>query len=541
MEKGKDGNQDIETSKELKRIISLQQDGLSACDEELRRLKSLLNSTHDMVQEVLVNGRVAFVNTTWITNLEIGADEISQIGLMDAVHPHHQDTYRMVFERALSEKQPQDIYSVFVSRSNQEIIVQGTMVPVVVSERVVSVQIFLKDVTQLETARAAERRMSAYKNTLIDATMLISKNLDLHVTLRRTIQAARRLSSARYAAIAVIEDGKVVRFIHEGMSEEIVKQISRCPPQKGLIAAIVHNPDILMLDDISSDHRAAGFPEGHPEMKAYIGAPVMFDDVLYGVIYLTKGEDEPGFTELDCSMINNFAAHAAVAIHNAKLHAQVKASSLETIHRLAKASEFRDKDTGTHIMRMSYYSAMIAKTLGLDSSFVETILYAAAMHDIGKIATPDNVLLKPGKLDGSEWEIMKKHTVFGADILHGADNVILKMAGEIALTHQEKYDGSGYPKGLSGDDIPLSGRIVAVADVFDALTMRRPYKPAFDLVKTFEIMSEGRGTHFDPVVLDAFFKAKKEILQIKAQHSGENSNGKYRFFNVADFLANHDG
>lgn len=532
----KDPVQANDEFEKMKSVISMQREGISACHEELSRLKSLLNNTHDMVQEVLSDGRVAFVNRTWISKVEFGTEDLSGIRLVDSVHPDYLEKYQDAFTRVLKEKRPQQICSLFLTRSNIEIMVEGTMIPVVVLDRVVSVQIFLKDVTKLERARAAERSLIDYKNTLIDATKLISQNLDLNVTLRRTLQAARRLANARYAAIAVIEERKVVRFIHEGMSEETVEQIAKCPPQKGLIAAIVNNPDILMLDDIKKDYRSSGFPEGHPEMKAYIGAPVIYDHVLYGVIYLTKSEEDSGFTKLDRSMINNFATHAAVAINNAKLHDQVKKSSLETIHRLAKASEFRDKDTGTHIVRMSYYSATIAKTLGMDQRYIETILYAAAMHDVGKIGTPDSVLLKPGKLDSSEWEVMKKHTVFGAEILDGADNKVLQMAGEIALTHQEKYDGSGYPNGLAGDDIPLSGRIVAVADVFDALTMQRPYKPSFGLEKAYGIMAEGRGTHFDPVVLDAFFQSENEILRIKEDYSDKNSSGKYHFFKSKDFL-----
>jgi len=202
---------------------------------------------------------------------------------------------------------------------------------------------------------------------------------------------------------------------------------------------------------------------------------------------------------------------------------KIKTASLDTIYRLSMACEFRDKETGAHIKRMSRYSAAVARRMGLDEGTIETILYAAPMHDVGKIGIPDKILLKPAKLDPEEWEIMKQHTTIGAEILKGSEAEFIKLGAIIALTHHEKWDGSGYPNNLKGLEIPISGRITAIADVFDALTSKRPYKEAFSTEKALAIIKEGRGSHFDPDVVDAFLAIQDEILLIKKQHADEQS------------------
>jgi putative two-component system response regulator len=198
--------------------------------------------------------------------------------------------------------------------------------------------------------------------------------------------------------------------------------------------------------------------------------------------------------------------------------------SLDSIYRLTRASEYKDEDTGAHIQRMSHYSAAVARQMGLDENVAKNILYGAPMHDVGKIGIPDRILLKPGKLDADEWEIIKQHGIFGGKILEGAKSGYLRLGEVITLTHHEKWDGSGYPKGLKGKQIPLVGQIAAIADVFDALTSKRPYKPAFSLEKSYAIIREGRGSHFSPDVVDAFFAAEKEILKIKENFKDEKES-----------------
>lgn len=210
-----------------------------------------------------------------------------------------------------------------------------------------------------------------------------------------------------------------------------------------------------------------------------------------------------------------------IATRTQELHQSMKdtkAASLEIIRRLSYASESRDSSTGRHICRMSHFAAAVARQMGLSEDKVELVLYAAPMHDLGKIGIPDRILLKPASLSPLEWEIMKKHTLIGADILKDSDIELLRVGELIACTHHEKWDGSGYPAGLRGEEIPLNGRIVAIADVFDAMTSVRPYKAAIGVDETLETIRASRGKHFDPDVVDAFYAVFDEIRAIKQEY-----------------------
>ncbi|MDR1044647.1 MAG: response regulator [Candidatus Adiutrix sp.] len=198
----------------------------------------------------------------------------------------------------------------------------------------------------------------------------------------------------------------------------------------------------------------------------------------------------------------------------AEAHSKLRDASLETIFRLARAAEYKDEDTGNHIISMSRISAFLAERLGFNPTVVERVLYASPMHDIGKIGIPDRILTKNGPLNDEEWAVMRMHTVFGGQILEGSGIGFLRLGEVIALTHHEKWDGSGYPNGLSGNRIPLAGRIVAVADVFDALMSKRPYKPPLTIDQTVDIIRAGRGTHFDPNVVDIFLESLPEIIHL---------------------------
>ncbi|BCO28437.1 cyclic di-GMP phosphodiesterase [Rhodoferax lithotrophicus] len=196
-------------------------------------------------------------------------------------------------------------------------------------------------------------------------------------------------------------------------------------------------------------------------------------------------------------------------------------SRQQIIRRLGRAAEFKDNETGNHVIRMAHYSQLIADATGMGSAAQEILLQTAPMHDIGKIGIPDNVLLKPGKLDATEWMLMKQHPLMGADIIGLHDDELLRTARQIALTHHERWDGSGYPGGLKGEAIPLMGRIVAVADVFDALISVRPYKPAFSIDDAVKYMTSEIGRHFDPVLIPAFTKVLPHILKIKDTFADE--------------------
>lgn len=184
--------------------------------------------------------------------------------------------------------------------------------------------------------------------------------------------------------------------------------------------------------------------------------------------------------------------------------AELEAARLEMLHRLALAIEYRDDDTGHHAMRLGNSAALVAATMALPGETVDAIRTATPLHDVGKVAIADEILLKRGPLTDGERAIMKRHAIIGGQILANSPSTVLQLGAEIAMTHHERFDGSGYPLGLVGTDIPLPGRIVAVVDVFDALTHDRPYKLAWPVERAIETMLAGRGTHFDPLVLDAF-------------------------------------
>ncbi|HJW84862.1 MAG TPA: HD domain-containing phosphohydrolase [Anaerolineae bacterium] len=217
--------------------------------------------------------------------------------------------------------------------------------------------------------------------------------------------------------------------------------------------------------------------------------------------------------------------------------AELLASRTELIQVLARLAEYRDNETGRHVIRVGRYSGLLARQLGLDEETAELIEYAAPMHDIGKIGIPDAILLKEGKLTAEEFAIVQRHvalgkgafepmsphemrafrshTILGEMMVNAGSSPLLTMAAQIALTHHERWDGNGYPIGLAGEEIPLSGRIVAVADVFDALSNKRPYKPAFPIEKCFAILNEESGFQFDPRVVDAFKSVRESILQVR--------------------------
>ena len=204
---------------------------------------------------------------------------------------------------------------------------------------------------------------------------------------------------------------------------------------------------------------------------------------------------------------------------------ELNETRMEVIQRLGRAAEYRDNETGLHIIRMSKYSQRLASATGMTDFEAEDILNASPMHDIGKIGIPDSILLKPGKLDANEWDIMQTHTKIGAEILSGHTSSLMKMASEIALAHHEKWDGSGYPNKLQGEEIPLTARIVAIADVFDALTTERPYKKAWTVEDAMKLLHEQKGMHFQADLVDLFTDILDDILLIRMRHMEPEAHG----------------
>lgn len=207
---------------------------------------------------------------------------------------------------------------------------------------------------------------------------------------------------------------------------------------------------------------------------------------------------------------------------------ELRLSREETIQRLAIAAEFRDSSTAQHIQRMSHYCELLARKYGLSPERCDLIRTASPMHDIGKIGTPDHVLLKPGKFTQEEFGVIAQHAEIGYRILSGSDAELLKVAAVIAYTHHERFDGTGYPRGLKGEAIPVEGRIASIADAFDALTTQRVYKPAFELSHAIELMLKHRGEHFDPELLDVFVASTDELTRIHEQYADRSLRNMIR-------------
>jgi response regulator RpfG family c-di-GMP phosphodiesterase len=249
---------------------------------------------------------------------------------------------------------------------------------------------------------------------------------------------------------------------------------------------------------------------------------VMIDALKIGVTdFLTKPISSIAYTLRLQNMAKIQNSHRLTKEFNTILQKQVDSvtaslqeSEFETLQVLSKAAEYKDPETASHIARVAHYTKMLARKIGLSKQEQEILFYAAPLHDLGKIGIEDEILLKPGKLESEEFDRMKEHSAIGATILTSTKNIYLKAGKEIAHSHHEKYDGSGYPQGLKGEMIPLYGRIVAIADVFDALTSERPYKKAWSFERAMGFLIEESGSHFDPSLVSIFIDNEFEVRAI---------------------------
>lgn len=285
--------------------------------------------------------------------------------------------------------------------------------------------------------------------------------------------------------------------------------------KKALLAAEQHLPDLILLDIMMPDldgYQVCERLKLSPLTKAI---PVIFVTAMSDVEDEAKGFDVGGVDYIQKPV------SAPIVLRRVKTHLSlVKINELEkvqkaTVFMLGEAGHYNDNDTGSHIWRMAAYSRALATAAGWPEIMAELMELAAPMHDTGKIGIPDEILKAPRKLTPEEWVIMRKHTQIGADILNKSDSKLINLASEIALSHHEKWDGSGYPNALAGEAIPESGRIVAIADVFDALTMKRPYKDAWPIDDVINEVIKSSGTDFDPRLVDIFIKILPQILEIK--------------------------
>jgi len=329
------------------------------------------------------------------------------------------------------------------------------------------------------------------------------------------------------------------------MFKLLVSRLEGCTPllfEAGTTAlawCAENTPDLVLLDYMMPELDGIAFLQRFRALSGMSDIPVIMvtadheKEVRHRALeagandFLTKPVDKTEFIARMRNLLALRHSQKQVANRAAWLAQEVKraladvtAREREAIFLLSRAAEYRDPETGAHIQRMAHYSCLIGAQLGMTEEELDLLLMAAPMHDIGKVGIPDAILLKPGRLNEAEFAIMKRHAEIGWSILHGhaPANRMLHLAAEIALAHHEKFDGSGYPKGLAGENIPLSGRIVAVADVFDALTSVRPYKRPWSLEEASALLREQSGKHFDPRCVEAFFADWDEVLRIRERH-----------------------
>ena len=389
---------------------------------------------------------------------------------------------------------------------------------------------------------------------LIGREMTASLNAQaVFATFYRHVAQLLEVTSFSIALLA--EDGITLRgsFCVEDGRDLPLSDFSLDHP--GIISARCARERQQVLVNIAPDDDAAcsSIIPGSLNTLSLLFAPLLVGERLLGVMSI-QSIHANAYGERECAIFGTLCAYGAIALDNAAAYAlaesaqqqanlallelgkarekladhaewlaeevskatgEITQRERETVYRLSKAAEYRDRETGAHILRMAHYSELIARGLGLSAADRELLLEAAPMHDIGKVGIADNILLKPRRLDGEEFEVMKQHAIYGYEILKESSSRVLQAGAAIARGHHEKFDGSGYPYGLRGDEIPIFSRIVAVADVFDALTSERPYKPAWSLEAAADYLREHTGSHFDPACIATFFDQWQEVLAIR--------------------------
>jgi two-component system response regulator RpfG len=341
------------------------------------------------------------------------------------------------------------------------------------------------------------------------------------------------------STVVIIDDQSTGRAILEQVVVSIDREVdvvSFARPLEAFAWAAGHDAELVLVDYRMPEIDGIEFVKRLRQLGGYAHVPVVmvtvFDDrsVRYAALdagvtdFLTKPLDTRECLARCRNLLTARRQQLALEdrgrlleglVHEATR--EVREREKETLLRLAKAGEFRDEETGNHVLRMAHYSRLIAEALGMPADEVETIELAAPLHDLGKIGLPDNILHKAGRLTAVETKTMQEHPIIGYEILKDSPSKFVRMGALIALGHHEKYDGTGYPYALRGDHIPLPARIVAIADVFDALTTKRPYKQAWDTDAALSYLIEHRGSHFDPTLVDAFVSMRTEIMRVQQE------------------------
>jgi diguanylate cyclase (GGDEF)-like protein len=378
---------------------------------------------------------------------------------------------------------------------------------------------------------------------LHETALGLIERLDLDDLLQAIVDRASGLVGTRhgYLYLADAEEGELELRVGTGIFESWVGySLER---GSGAAGRVLETGEPLVVNDY---HAWSGRDSTFDPVPftSVVGTPLHAAGRVAGVVGLARVADDQPFCDADVALLNRFGRLASLALENARLYgvaqqelserrraedellqtvarlrqaeSALQVSQAEAIRRLAFAAEFRNAETGRHTERMSRYCELLARKLELADERCELIRLASALHDVGKIAIPDRILLKPGALTDSERRVMERHAEIGHRLLANSSSELLDVAATIALTHHERYDGTGYPRGRAGEAIPLEGRIASVADVFDAITSNRVYRPALPVEEAVDVMRSGRGTQFDPLVLDLFLEAITEVRAIAA-------------------------
>lgn len=345
---------------------------------------------------------------------------------------------------------------------------------------------------------------------LIGAVQKLAGCRDVNEVRRIVRRTARELTGADGATF-VLRDGGLCHYVDEDAIAPLWKG-SRFDMSQCVSGWVMNHAEPVVIPDIYEDVRVPHEAYRPTFVQSMAMVPIRSDQPVGAIGNYWASHYEA--TERDIALLQALADSTSVAMESIRAMSDLRVSQNETLERLALAAEYRDDDTLQHTNRVAGNSELIALQMGVDEAEAALIRKAAPLHDIGKISVPDAILLKPGRLTEDEFATIKLHPEAGGKILGGSRAEVLQRAEEIALTHHEWWDGGGYPKGMAGEDIPLAGRIVALADVFDALTHDRPYKSAWRLEDAQTEIHRLRGLQFDPAVVDAFGRLNTQALAI---------------------------
>ena len=351
------------------------------------------------------------------------------------------------------------------------------------------------------------------------------------LVIDRALAAAREELGMEAAHVSEFSDGEqVFRRVLGGESFGL-EEGAGLPLDGTFCQRMTREQIASVIPDARANPDLAGLPvTSEANIGAYVGVPLRLPDgTLYGSFCCMSHEADPSLAERDIRFMHVLARMVGHELERERraeedvrrlgeslvertsqaraLAAGLEIAQAETVRRLSLAVEYRDDETGSHVDRVSRLCSVLASLAGLDATLCELIRHASGLHDAGKIAVPDAVLLKPGRLTPEERAVIETHPEVGHELLGGSDSEVLQMAATIAWSHHERFDGAGYPRGLAGEEIPVEGRLLAIVDVYDALSNDRVYRPAFPRERVVEIMLEGRGSQFDPALLDLFLEA----------------------------------